>query len=79
MLVDYITSKYNNDIFTDLLAVQYCSSQQRYSTVCRGGIRDDEATIICKEQGYVGMYVGETFGVIVCGLSSVLEHVNTNK
>ena len=43
-------SSYSNGVFTIYYIVRYCQSNE-YSTVCRTGITDEEARIVCLDNG----------------------------
>ncbi len=43
-------SSFSNGVFTRYYIARYCQSNE-YSTVCRTGITDEEARILCLENG----------------------------
>ena len=54
MSIDGFASTSDNDYYTFFVTVQYCALAGRYTTICRDGISDGEAKIICQNVGYTG-------------------------
>ena len=53
MSIDGFASTSDDDYYTTFVTARYCVSES-YTTICRDGISDEEADIICQGEGYTG-------------------------
>ncbi len=49
--LQYLDGDYSENNYVQYYSIQYCSGET-YATVCKYGITDEEADLVCQSQGH---------------------------
>ncbi len=48
----YLDGDYGENSYVQYYSIQYCSDAETYATVCKYGVTDEEADLVCQSQGH---------------------------